>query len=69
MVGAGAHVEGATVEVTVDQGPRSVTEILGRLAEHGVDATTLTVREPSLDDVFLNLTGHRATVELEGADA
>jgi len=32
----------------------------------GLRATSLGVREPSLDDVFLNLTGHRA--EQPGTD-
>jgi ABC-2 type transport system ATP-binding protein len=62
-VGSGARVEGSTVEVTVDSGPTALVEILRRLDDAGVEATTLAVREPSLDDVFLSLTGHRATDE------
>ena len=65
IVGDSARVEGATVEVTVDGGPPAVAGILRRLEDAGVDATTLTVREPSLDDVFLTLTGHKATAELQ----
>jgi daunorubicin resistance ABC transporter ATP-binding subunit len=68
-LGDGARIEGASVEMSVDGGPKAVVELLRRLEDEGIDATTLTVREPSLDDVFLNLTGHRATAELEGADA
>jgi len=69
-LGAGAHVEGASVEVTVEGGPRAVAGILRQLEGDGIEATTLTVREPSLDDVFLSLTGHKATTdELEGAGA
>jgi daunorubicin resistance ABC transporter ATP-binding subunit len=54
------RVQGATVEVTVDSGPKALVEILRQLDDAGVEATTLAVREPSLDDVFLSLTGHRA---------
>jgi ABC-2 type transport system ATP-binding protein len=69
VVGDGARVEGSTVEVTVDSGPKAVVDILRRIEGSGAEAATLTVREPSLDDVFLNLTGHRTTDEAEGADA
>jgi ABC-2 type transport system ATP-binding protein len=69
VVGDGARVDGSTVEVTVDSGPKAVVDILRRIEGSGAEAATLTVREPSLDDVFLNLTGHRATDEKEGVDA
>ena len=69
FVGDSARLEGSTVEVTVDSGPKAVVDILRRIEEQGAEATTLTVREPSLDDVFLNLTGHKATDETEGVDA
>ena len=59
------RIVAATVEVTVDHGPKALVEILRRLDETGVEATTLAVREPSLDDVFLSLTGHRATDDEE----
>jgi ABC-2 type transport system ATP-binding protein len=69
VVGDSARLEGSTVEVTVDSGPKAVVDILRRIEEQGAEAATLTVREPSLDDVFLNLTGHKATADDEGADA
>ena len=59
-------VLGKTVEVNVNDGPRVVTEALRILEAEGIAPTTLTLREPSLDDVFLALTGHRAEVEPEG---
>jgi len=37
-----------------------LVEVLRRFDGGGVEPTTLGVREPSLDDVFLSLTGHRA---------
>jgi len=35
------------------------------LSEHGVVTQSLTVRTPSLDDVFLRATGHRLSNELD----
>jgi ABC-2 type transport system ATP-binding protein len=55
----------STVEVNVNDGPRTVTEALRILETEGIAPTTLALREPSLDDVFLALTGHRAEVETE----
>jgi ABC-2 type transport system ATP-binding protein len=57
-------VYGRTVEVNVNDGPRIVTEALRILEAEGIAPTTLALREPSLDDVFLSLTGHRAEAEL-----
>ncbi len=56
-------VEGSNVELTVEQGPRTAAEALRTLDQHGLGVTGLVVREPSLDDVFLALTGHRAEFE------
>jgi ABC-2 type transport system ATP-binding protein len=64
--GRSPHVEGSNVELTVEQGPRTAAEALRALDQHGLAVTGLVVREPSLDDVFLALTGHRA--EFEAAD-
>jgi ABC-2 type transport system ATP-binding protein len=58
-------VIGRTVEVNVNDGPRVVTEALRILEAEGIAPTTLALREPSLDDVFLAITGHRAE---EGVD-
>jgi ABC-2 type transport system ATP-binding protein len=58
-------VLGTGVEVNVNDGPRVVTEALRILEAEGIAPTTLALREPSLDDVFLALTGHRAEAEPE----
>jgi ABC-2 type transport system ATP-binding protein len=63
-VGA-SNIEGTTVEVKVDGGGRDVLEIVRILDREGVYPDTLTVREPTLDDVFLTLTGHRVDGEGE----
>ncbi|HUX04040.1 MAG TPA: ATP-binding cassette domain-containing protein [Acidimicrobiales bacterium] len=51
--------EGTVLEVTVDNGPRLAAEALRRLDAAGIAVAGLSLREPSLDDVFLNLTGHK----------
>ena len=63
----GAHVEREerTVRVTSDDGAKMLMGVLRPLDGDGLEPATLTVREPSLDDVFLALTGHHA----EGAEA
>ena len=58
----GAHVEREerTIRVTSDDGARMLMGVLRPLDGDGLEPATLTVREPSLDDVFLTLTGHHA---------
>jgi ABC-2 type transport system ATP-binding protein len=55
--------EGAMVELNIDAGPTQVMQALRLLDEDGIAPTTMTLREPSLDDVFLSLTGHRTAAE------
>jgi ABC-2 type transport system ATP-binding protein len=54
-------VEGPTVMLTVSDGPRLLLEGLRLLETEGLTPTGVTLREPSLDDVFLALTGEHAT--------
>ncbi|MGH9243177.1 MAG: ATP-binding cassette domain-containing protein [Acidimicrobiales bacterium] len=59
-------VEGSQVELSVDDGPRLLVEVLRILdQEEGLAPSSIALHEPSLDDVFLALTGHRATQERE----
>ncbi|WP_105032113.1 ATP-binding cassette domain-containing protein [Arthrobacter ruber] len=51
--------DGRTVEVAVTDGPRALQYILSDLGESGIDLHDAGMRRPSLDDVFLTLTGHR----------
>jgi daunorubicin resistance ABC transporter ATP-binding subunit len=60
-------IDGAMVDLTVEEGPRVAAEVLRTLDQAGVGVAGLALREPSLDDVFLNLTGHRAESE-DGED-
>ncbi len=57
-------VDGRTVEVNVNDGPRVVIEALRVLEAQGIVPTTLALREPSLDDVFLAITGQRTEDEV-----
>jgi ABC-2 type transport system ATP-binding protein len=68
LAGIGSHepvLNGTLVELTVDDGPRSAMEGLRLLDGEGLTPTTFALREPSLDDVFLGLTGHRTEEEEE----
>ncbi len=56
---------GTVVEVTVDDGPRSALAGLRSLDQEGIVPVSFTLREPSLDDVFLALTGRRTEEETE----
>ena len=54
-----------SIELTVDNGPSSAAEALRRIDGADIPVAGLQLREPSLDDVFLNLTGHKAEDEVE----
>ena len=64
-----ANVEGTVVDLTVEGGPASAAEALRRLDGAGITLAGLSLREPSLDDVFLDLTGHKAEETPASADA
>jgi ABC-2 type transport system ATP-binding protein len=55
-------LEGTQIEMTVENGPSVTADALRRIDAAGVALSGLALREPSLDDVFLNLTGHKAEV-------
>ncbi len=48
------------VELKVDDGARVVLDVVRSLDRAQLEPVTLNVREPTLDDVFLSLTGHTA---------
>ena len=60
------HIVGSTVELTVDEGPRVAMEALRLLDQQHIEPVDFTLREPSLDDVFLALTGRQTEVDHEG---
>jgi ABC-2 type transport system ATP-binding protein len=53
----------STLRVPVADGPRVLMDALRALDTDGLTPAALAVREPSLDDVFLTLTGHRCEGE------
>ena len=60
-------VDDDVVRVPADSGTATLAEVVRRLDAAGVTARTLQQREPSLDDVFLALTGHSADpISLDG---
>jgi hypothetical protein len=62
VAASGAHVEveESTVRISSQDGARMLMGVLRPLDSEGLEPATITVREPSLDDVFLSLTGHHA---------
>ncbi len=56
-----AEVDGVVVRGPVAGGAARSLDVLRALDASGLPPTGLTVREPSLDDVFLRLTGHTTT--------
>jgi len=54
-----AHTRRA--EILVDTGPKALIEALRRLDSHGITVQDVGLHRPTLDDVFLSLTGHGAS--------
>jgi ABC-2 type transport system ATP-binding protein len=50
------------ITVPVTKGAASLADALGRLAREGVTVRDVGLRRPTLDDVFLQLTGHEAEI-------
>src|SRR5438105_3517933 len=63
MEGVRAEREGSTIRITSDDGARALIDVLRALDGDGLTPGTLTVREPSLDDVFLALTGRHVETD------
>lgn len=52
--------EGSIVRVSVRERGGAIVEAVHRLSEAGIGVDDLALRRPTLDDVFLSLTGHAA---------
>jgi daunorubicin resistance ABC transporter ATP-binding subunit len=62
-------LEGSQVVLTVDEGARLLVDVLRLLDQHdGLQPVSIALHQPSLDDVFLSITGHRATQEPEAEE-
>jgi ABC-2 type transport system ATP-binding protein len=54
------EADGHTIELKSDDGARIAIDVVRALDSSGLEPVTLSLREPTLDDVFLSLTGHGA---------
>ena len=59
--------EGSVVRLGVTDGSRVLVDVLAALVKEGMAPVSLTIREASLDDVFLAITGHPAEPAGDGA--
>jgi ABC-2 type transport system ATP-binding protein len=71
---AGKVVDGKSLQVDKERrvlsiatkgGVKELKQVLQRLEEAGIEVESVELRRPTLDDVFLTLTGHAATQEPE----
>ncbi len=49
-----------TVSIAVDQGVAEIRDILSKLESANIQVESLSLHKPTLDDVFIQLTGHQA---------
>ncbi len=56
----GLHVQGRSITAPVSGGADTLTEALRALDQENVRLQDVGLRRPTLDDVFLSLTGHKA---------
>ena len=54
--GRAPDIEGRRLSAPVDDRVASLTEVLRALEDHGISAEDVTLRRPTLDEVFLRLT-------------
>lgn len=57
--------DGRGLTVSADDAPMALQRILAELGSHDIRLFDAGMRRPTLDDVFLELTGHAATVDEE----
>jgi ABC-2 type transport system ATP-binding protein len=60
--------EGRVVRLSVRRRSGTIVEAVRRLSDAGVGVDDLALRRPTLDDVFLTLTGHAAEQPAEGEE-
>jgi daunorubicin resistance ABC transporter ATP-binding subunit len=60
-----AEREGSTLTISTMDGTALTMDVLRALDAAHLPPNNLTLREPSLDDVFLSLTGHRAEADTD----
>jgi ABC-2 type transport system ATP-binding protein len=60
--------DGRGLEVAVTDGPLALQHVLAALGDAGIELHDAGMRRPTLDDVFLKLTGHKADKVTGAAD-
>ena len=58
-----SEAEKNQLRVTVENGAEKIPDLLGKLVDNNLEVISVSANKPSLDDVFLQVTGYR----LEGA--
>jgi ABC-2 type transport system ATP-binding protein len=64
-----AVVEGTSLRLTVERGDQALPGLMRALDAVGVGLTSIGLHRPTLDDVFLTLTGHSLRDEADGPKA
>ncbi len=59
--------DGRSVVMAVNNGPQALQAVLAAIGSAGIDLHDAGMRRPTLDDVFLRLTGHAASEDEKGA--
>jgi ABC-2 type transport system ATP-binding protein len=68
MAAEAPFTEDGVVKLTVRQRTGAIVEAVRRLDDAGVGVDDVGLKRPTLDDVFLTLTGHAAEAERDGDD-
>lgn len=58
-----------TISIATNESVAELKRMLDQLQKAKVDIETLSLHKPTLDDVFLDLTGHQASAQTETAEA
>jgi ABC-2 type transport system ATP-binding protein len=58
-------VLGAAISIPAPDGAKTLTTVVRELDQANIDPKDIALRKPTLDDVFLTLTGHKAEDETE----
>ena len=53
------------IRITVEDGARKIPQYVNKLTENNIEVSSVSASKPTLDDVFLKVTGYR----LEGAES
>jgi ABC-2 type transport system ATP-binding protein len=66
VAGEDPVIEGLSLAIPAPQGAQTLTGVVRELDERRITPRDIALRKPTLDDVFLTLTGRKAAAETEG---